>query len=89
MKQSIPPGAVIAAIVVVVLIIGFVAYRNLFPNPNVSPDSAVAKQQYDAARSNSAILKRMQNESGGQPGSAIQQGGQGPRGAYTHGMGGQ
>jgi hypothetical protein len=80
MKNTVSPGVAIGIIVVVVLVLGFVAYRTLFPNTNASPDSAEAKKQYEEIHARSAIHQQMGGGGGGASPSEIQ----GARGAYGH-----
>lgn len=59
LKQNIPPGVMIAAIALVVLIIGFVAFRTLFKDPNINPATAEDIKQMDEAKAKSAIHQNM------------------------------
>jgi hypothetical protein len=87
MKNSLSPGVAIGAIVVVVLLLGFFAYKTFFSASDASPNSEAAKKEYDQTRANSAINQHMSGggaQGGPQGGSAIQSGSaiQGGRGAY-------
>lgn len=56
MKKEISPSIIVAAIAVVVLIIGFLAFRTFFQNPYISPNSAAAKKAYADNRARDAAM---------------------------------
>ena len=82
MKREVSPLIVIGIVAVIVLVVGFVAYKSLFSNPGASPNSDAARKQYEEVHAKSAIHQNMS-------GSAIQSQIQGSRGAYGHTGGSQ
>ena len=71
MKSNVDPKVAIAAVVLLVVVIGVVAYKMMFPNTTNSPNSPAAMKEYNDIHANSEINKRMQAEHTG-------------RGAYSH-----
>ena len=60
MKKEIPPGAIAAVVVVVVLLAGFVAYKTFFTDPNYAPPVTPEREKQIATqRANSPIAQRM------------------------------
>ncbi len=80
MKNSVSPAVAIGLIAVVVVVVGFLAVKFLFPNPNASPDSEAAKKQYEETHANSVITQHMQR--GNAAGVPTGQPAQNNRGAY-------
>lgn len=76
MKKEIPPAVIIGAVVVVVLLIGFVAFKTFFKDPNYTPDSAEDRKRMEQSRSSQ--MEAMQKARG------IQTSGQ-AKGAYSTG----
>lgn len=65
MKQTMPPGVVAAILVVVVLIVGFFAYRTFIgANPNVSN---ISPQQLKAMQDNKRAAMTERRDSLGRP----------------------
>ena len=64
MQASVSPKVAAAIVVVVLLVIGFVAYKTLFPNVSVSPNSPAAMKEYNDIHANSAIHKIQQESNG-------------------------
>ncbi|WP_395143537.1 hypothetical protein [Armatimonas sp.] len=53
MKQSIPVGAIIGAVVALIAIVGFIAYRMFAPESNAGPASAKTSAGYMQRNSSS------------------------------------
>ncbi|HZT42868.1 MAG TPA: hypothetical protein VFA07_11940 [Chthonomonadaceae bacterium] len=70
MNSSVSPKVAITIVIVVLLVIGFVAYKTLFPNATASPNSPAAMKEYNDIHANSAIHQLQQEGNG--------------RGAYGH-----
>ena len=62
--KNIGPGAIIGAIVVVIALIGFVAYQFFFSDPNYTPiKGAAAEKAYDDAKAKDRdMYKRVRAE---------------------------
>ena len=55
MKKNVSPGVIIAVIAALVVVIGFIAYRSLFKDPNASPLTKENMADFEAAQKRSAI----------------------------------
>lgn len=64
MQSSVSPKVAVAIVVVVLLVVGFVAYRTLFPNTTSSPNSPSAMKEYNDIHANSAIHQNQQGGNG-------------------------
>lgn len=76
MKKEIPPGMIIAVLAVIVLVIGFFAFRTFFSNPNYTPlDDPEKMKEYQAAKQKSAQNWQQATRGGGSGGAYRNQGG--------------
>ncbi|HLV81053.1 MAG TPA: hypothetical protein VKT32_12265 [Chthonomonadaceae bacterium] len=64
MQSSVSPKVAAAIVVVIVLIVGLVAYRYLFPNTSASPNSPAAMQEYNDIHAKSVIHQNQQGGNG-------------------------
>jgi hypothetical protein len=76
MKKEIHPGLIAGAVGVVILIMGFLAYKMFFQDTSASPNSEADKKAYAENRKRDAeiyqrtrggMTNRMQQMSSGQP----------------------
>ncbi len=58
MKKNISPGIIVGLVTVVVLIIGFFAYKTFFTSPDASDTSPAAKAAVAEAYKNSSSAQR-------------------------------
>lgn len=65
-KKEISPVILIGAVVAVMAILGFVAYRTFFTDPNYTPiQGAAAEKAYDDARAKDREIYRKALQKGG------------------------
>ncbi|MCW3099969.1 MAG: hypothetical protein JWL77_5587 [Chthonomonadaceae bacterium] len=76
MKQQVPPAAIVALIVVILAIVGFIGYKSLAPDTSKVQNAATGmsadqKAQYEAAQAKGSQQSGQSNygSSSGYPGS--------------------